>query len=272
MTEPSELRIASWNVYVFNEKIDEAVAFIEKLDADVLCMQEVSETLLKRLESLPYHMLSAIDRTWQLDAWRPSRGEATMYVVILSKHPILSHEKYLHPPLPSTTPWQTHLYYFARYIVGMWRGGPGRDSEFLKAEIQLGEDTVEVWSAHLSLFTPAIRSREFATLASHLNPDKKTIVCGDFNILDSWRVKLINWLQGGRIWDALPWSNERTHIQESFSSADLTNPLAGTVTHPIAHSQLDHILVSNDLATRDAHVIRELHGSDHYPVELTISL
>ncbi len=82
----------------------------------------------------------------------------------------------------------------------------------------------------------------------------------------------LNWLQGGRLEDAMPWARERENVETQFKKANLTNPLLGKSTHPVAQSQLDHILVPPNTPIIDTQVFLELHGSDHYPVKVSIQI
>lgn len=266
------LKLVSWNVFVLNPRIADACAFIRDMDFDVLCLQEVPDALLEQLRSLPYHLVSSIDTIWVTDAHHPDRGESTMHHVILSKHPIVAHTAYAASELPTRMPWQTHFYYFLRYHLRMWRGGAMRARTFISANINVSDTTIRVFSAHLPLYTPQIRMSEFRSLCLHLSENIPNIVCGDFNVLDNWLMRPLNWLQGGSFASAMPWTHERADMQEQFKMSGFINPLHAKNTHKFAGCQLDHILVPIDTPTSNAQVIPELYGSDHYPVTVTIEV
>ena len=98
------------------------------------------------------------------------------------------------------------------------------------------------------------------------DPGLPTIVCGDFNTIESPLVSLLNWLLGGRISDSFLYKRERTHIEKRFVEHELRNPLRGKITHEFAGSQLDHILVSHAFTVKDAGVLSDRVGSDHHPI------
>lgn len=262
----------SWNVYALNKQVPDAFTFIQSLDFDILCLQEVPDSLLEMLRTLPFHLATSIDNTWVTDALHPEQGESTMHLVILSKHSIEKTAIYPYPPLPTKKPLQMQAFHIARYAIGMWRGGAIRGRTTLAAWIQIGEKTIQVFSAHLSLYTPQTRAAEFEVIAQHLDSDSIPIVCGDFNTLDYWMMRPLNWLQGGRLADAMPWARERENVEAQFKKANLMNPLSGKSTHPVAKSQLDHILLPPNTPITDSRVLFELHGSDHYPVKVSIQV
>src|SRR3989344_1419848 len=162
------MKVYSWNIFFRNTDFDRAFRFIEQLDFDVLCLQEVPESFLERLSKLNVHVASA----------------------------------------------------------------------------------------------PDVDMREIA-------PSSPTIVCGDFNILDTPLVSPFNWLLGGRVSDALRWRRERREIESRFAATGFVNPLRGRYTH-IFGAQLDHILVSPEFSVISAKVERRWIGSDHYPVSVEL--
>jgi len=102
------------------------------------------------------------------------------------------------------------------------------------------------------------------------DPSIPTIVCGDFNILESLHITPLNWVFGGRMRDVLH-RRERTHIEERFVEHELTNALRGSTTHPITQSQLDHILLSHSFTIKNAAVLPDRIGSDHHPIFVEVS-
>jgi endonuclease/exonuclease/phosphatase family metal-dependent hydrolase len=93
-----------------------------------------------------------------------------------------------------------------------------------------------------------------------------TVVCGDFNTLESPHITILNWLLGGRARDIFAWRNERRNMQKEFAQLKLQNPLRGRSTHPVARSQLDHILVPETFRVTRAEVLPDRRGSDHNPI------
>ena len=114
--------------------------------------------------------------------------------------------------------------------------------------------------------------KEFETALAERDPSIPTIVCGDFNTIESPRVSLLNWLLGGSVSHAINYNLERTLVEKHFVEHELHNPLRGQVTHLFADSQLDHILVSHSFSTKSASVLADRVGSDHHPIRVDISI
>ncbi len=69
----------------------------------------------------------------------------------------------------------------------------------------------------------------------------------------------------------MPWHRERKQAEARFRDVRLKNPLRGRVTHGFSRSQLDHILVPEDVKVLRAEVVRKTYGSDHHPVLVEVS-
>jgi exonuclease III len=80
------MKVYSWNVCLFNKRIDEMADYIRALDFDVLCLQEVPLTLLERLQEMPFEMAQVIEVV------RLERGNTRVpvYQAIVCKQPILN--------------------------------------------------------------------------------------------------------------------------------------------------------------------------------------
>lgn len=246
-----------------NNKLDEALRWIEKLDFDVLCLQEVPEAFLEKLRSLPWHLAVASEGDRLL-----SKKTVRAYAVIVSKNPIAAHGEIALPDIP--TPLLTRLFirlmrpfHFCRvtdrHAVYADIATPHR------TEASQTPEPLRVISVHLSLSFPEQRARELALVLQTALPHH-TIVCGDFNIIESPKVSLLNWLMGGSFRDILAYMTERAAAEAAFAEHGLKNPLRDQLTHPFALSQLDHILVPTDFAVKRSGVSAHLHGSDHRPI------
>lgn len=256
------MKIYSWNVLFRNKELDNVVAFIEKLDFDIFALQEVSEELLERLKKLPYSLAFSTNAARIYASGKTITGS----VVILSKHPI-EHSESISLPMElyqEPTAWQAKL---AGRLLS-W-GYPYQNKSGLRAEIGLLDSRrVQVFCAHLTLpfATPSIRQKEFDFLMQKRSKDIPTIFCGDFNILELPHITVLNWLSGGKLTDWIFWWRERQAFKSKFQEYSLQNPLKGQVTHSIALSQIDHILVSKDSRILSKKVLRTKFGSDHSPV------
>ena len=140
----------------------------------------------------------------------------------------------------------------------------------LYADIPMKGVSVRIFNLHLILAQPAWRLKEFEMAMAKRNSSVPTIVCGDFNTIEAPHISLLNWILGGRVSDAFFHRRERTNVQESFVQHELVNALAGSITHPISRSQLDHILVSQSFSIKNAEVLPDRIGSDHHPIRVTI--
>ena len=129
---------------------------------------------------------------------------------------------------------------------------------------------MRVFNLHLVLAQPAWRLKEFEMAMAERDSSRPTIVCGDFNTIEAPHISILNWLLGGKVSDVFFHRRERTNIQEHFVQHELVNALAGSITHQLSRSQLDHILVSHSFAIKNASVIPDRIGSDHHPISVEI--
>ena len=125
---------------------------------------------------------------------------------------------------------------------------------------------IRVFNLHTALTRMDLRVKEFESALAERDPSMPTIVCGDFNTIESPRGSLLNWLLGGPVSHASNYTLERTLIEKHFIAHELHNPLRDRVTHLFADSQLDHILVSHSFTITSATVLPDRVGSDHHPI------
>lgn len=255
------MKIYSWNVLCYNRKIPEVIAYIEGLEFDVLCLQEVTPELLDHLKTLPYHLAYHID---VIRFYKESR-EAPLYVAVLSKQPFANSGTLQFFDFPY--PFHTRLFIAC---MSLFRWSFVTERGALYADIPHGDRLLRVFSVHLTLWGPHHRAREFEAVIGHVEPGQPTVICGDFNVIEFAPMKILNWLLGSPLPHGMPWYPERDLFEERFADAGFHNPLRGMVTHRFSRSQLDHILVSLDLAVADAAVEPDSHGSDHQPVSVTL--
>lgn len=244
-----------------NKELDRAFEFIRATDFDIFCLQEVPADFLTRLKTLPYHCASTID-TERID-----RDITQIYLVTLSRYPITKQDVVHFPEYWAEWPWRTRI--FVR-LMRSFHFAKTKNRQGFFVDITVRDTIFQVFNLHLVLAHPDLRLVEFEHALAEHERSQPGIVCGDFNILESPKITLLNWLLGGRISDTIFWMRERTRIEKSFASHELKNPLRGKNTHPLSRSQLDHILVSNSFSVKDAHVIPDRVGSDHHPIRVEI--
>ena len=256
------MKIYSWNVVCYNKKLAEMRDFIEHLDFDVLCLQEVPEDLLICLKKMPFHLVSHIDVIRAMSATKRVEN----YVVILSKRPIANSGTLQF--FNFRFPFHTKLFIALMRPFG-FTFVTERGAAY--ADIDLGNGILtRIFSVHLTLWGPHNRAKEFEAVIEHAQPGMPAIIAGDFNVLEYGPMKILNWLLGAPLRQAVPWYPERDLFEERFSAAAFHNPLKGKVTHGFSRSQLDHILLSEGLQAKRAWVHPELHGSDHNPVAVEL--
>lgn len=255
--------VYSWNMLYRNRELDRAFDFISKSDFDVFCLQEVPDVFLRRLQALPCSVAFRKERELPL-----KDGPIPNYIVILSKHPISAQGDLPHADHADSLPLRTRLFTRLMPFELIVQTHGRRD---MYADITVAGAPIRVFNLHLALAYPAWRMREFETAMLAHSPDRPTIICGDFNILEKPHITPLNWLLGGRMTDTLLYSRERTHIERRFVEHKLVNPLFGGITHPLSQSQLDHILVSHALSVKNTAVIPDRFGSDHHPIRVEIA-
>ena len=258
------MTIYSWNMLYRNRELDRAFAFISHADFDIFCLQEVPEAFLEQLRTLPYASSVRLDGERLL-----STGSVRNYIVTLSKYPITAEKEISFDDYWTAFPLLARL--FIRVMPSRFFS-PTRNRGGLAVDVSHKTGaSLRIFNLHLVLAHPAWRLKEFGRAMLERDPAQPTIVCGDFNILEAAHIAPLNWLLGGRFSDALRYRRERSVIERRFAEHELANLLAGRITHPLSHSQLDHILVSHSFTIKNAEVLPDRIGSDHHPVRAEIA-
>ena len=242
-----------------NSELDRAFAFIAESDFDVFCLQEVPEAILLRLKELPYEMVSAVDMEKHF-----SSATIRSHNVILSRFPITTSSAIPFADAWDELPLRTRL--FIR-LMRPFHFAEVRGRHGLVADFDINGTPLRIFNLHLLLLAdPARRIEEFEQALLSYSREIPTIICGDFNTIESWRVAILNWLLGGKVFDTLFYTRERLHLEKRFAEYEITNALRGKNTHAFANSQLDHILVSKHFSLQNASVLPARLGSDHHPI------
>lgn len=251
------MKIYSWNMLFRNRELDRAFEFVSHVDFDIFCLQEVPDGFLKRLRSLPYHLVETIDANHLF------RVPSSHRVVIISRYKIVQSKRIPFPDYWPELPWRAKALVRLLSPFG-WSKRTNRAALF--ADVVTPTGNVRIFNLHLVLATPEKRLREFEQAMVERDPSLPTIVCGDFNTIEAPHVSILSWLLGGSVSDAFLYRRERTHIEKCFVDHELINPLAGGMTHPFSRSQLDHILVSHSFSIKSADILPDRVGSDHHPI------
>lgn len=263
------MTILSWNLYFLNPELEDAFAFIRDQDADIICLQEVPAAFLELLQALPLSVTSAIETAMTRNGERLEN-----HSVVLSRYPLAAAHEVLLPNRDRQMPLRGRLFIGFMYLTGLWKRtrNLGFPRGVAIADVETPEHgTVRVASAHLSLTNPRWRAEELGIVLDAMGTGFPRIVAGDFNIIESFPVSVINWLLGGTLADAFQAKRERASLVRLLARRGLANPFARLRTHRVSGSQLDHILVSESLRTRDPRVLPDCHGSDHNPIRLSVA-
>lgn len=255
------MKVYSWNILYKNKQFPRALEFIRNLDFDVLALQEVPEPFLEELRALPFHIAYDIDA----DRLFP-HGLSRNYLVVLSRYPI---EHQVSVPMEAyPIPLRTRAALALLRLIGFTMIA---NKHGFAVDVAHDSGKIRVFNLHLTLSHPRQRLIEFERAMAERGT-LPTIVCGDFNILESLRVTSLNWILAGKVRDALQHRRERTTIEKRFIEHELVNPHRGQITHPFSRSQLDHILVSKHFTVADARVLPDPVGSDHHPIAVDVTL
>jgi endonuclease/exonuclease/phosphatase family metal-dependent hydrolase len=252
------MKIYSWNILCRNRELDRAFDFISKSDFDIFCLQEVPEEFLKRLQTLPYHIAFRSERELLYPC-----GPVHNYVVTLSKDEIVSQGEILFPEYWHFLPLRTRLFVM---LMPNQLFTKIRNRSALYVDVKTDKQSLRIFNLHLILAQPAWRLKEFEMAMAERDPSRPSIVCGDFNTIEAPHISILNWILGGKVSDAFFHRRERTDINKRFVQHELVNTLAGSITHQLSRSQLDHILVSRSFSIKDAEVLSDRIGSDHHPI------
>ena len=261
----------SFNMLNANQYLDKVLDFLCTLhDRNwniITCLQEVPKWFLLSLEEI-----SECCATHGIEVTHATKECVSDYLVILSRHPIIGHKRIA---LPELAPPKLRARCFTACTgIGDQRG-KDTNRGFTYSDLDIDGVLLRVFNAHLPLATPAERMRDLHLIAEHSVPNRKSIICGDFNTLGNPALKALNFALGGPFITATPWYSERAEIERYCAQHRLSDPLAGKITFrkgPLRDGPLDHILVPNDLNVVCARVSKDRRGSDHYPVSVMVEL
>ena len=249
-----------------NKELDRAFEFIANSDFDIFCLQEVPEDFLKRLQVLSSSVAYSIAHRSDVERLFPD-GVKNNFVVTLSKYPITNQGEIQFPEYWHLLPLRARIFV---HLMRPFHFSMIRNRGGLYVDVTASGKSLRVMNLHLILAQPAWRLKEFETAMAERDPSRPTIVCGDFNTIEAPHISILNWILGGKVSDAFLHWRERTDINKQFVQYELVNTLAGSITHQLSRSQLDHILVSHSFTIKNAEVLPDRIGSDHHPIRVEV--
>ena len=242
------MRILSWNVYNRRSHVTGVLDVLARYQPDVAALQEVSEEVVRGLES---------DGGWSVYVADDfiERGEVS-HLATLTRVPS-RHEKVAVNSRRATS----------RSLVG-WLF---RWTECIEAQVVFLEtdSPLAVVNLHLACaVSPRTRMQQLDAILNLARPDN-CVVCGDFNTFGVGGIRLAGPLFGFSLSDML--RDERDVLEKTLEAAGfaVAVPEQDRPTLPRFRLVLDHFAVSKELIAT-ASVLPELEGSDHHPILLDL--
>ncbi len=255
------VRILDFNVWDENPKpAMEIVDFIFSHDADIVCLQEVREDVLREL---------IVRGVYHLEFARGTESESlgTSFLVILSKLGVKKHGVIRN----------THTHSSASFFRWWKRIKEHLESHFVL--INTKNVSLQVFNMHLPVFSgPLARIRQFRKIIKRRQAGYLHIIAGDFNIYaDRWYHKFIGWLFLGHSNSDLL-VDERDSFENIFKEHKLRNIFRGRTTYSLMMKmllfQFDHIIIPDTIADHvsRAYVCKDSGGSDHKPIIVELDI
>jgi len=246
------MKILSWNIYNFNSSPSKALDFVLSNGADVICLQEVSNTLYTSLKTKYqgeiYRSLDFIEN-----------GDEH-YLVILTKQKVLSFEKK-----------ELNKGEKASFVQKIFNWKEALSYQYV--DIDSGNSKMRVFNLHLTNGSGSTkRLNELKIISKNLSKDRNNILCGDFNTFLTPTLSLFIKPFYSIPKDDLK-SNELEVFDKTINEYGLEDGLKGKYTFNLfgVKFKLDHILLSKGKYKYTTSVDKDRHGSDHYPISVSLS-
>lgn len=236
--EPAKaLRLMTYNLNYGNPDPNTSLDAIEKADADIVLLQEIThewrQYLAKRFaKQYPHHAYRVYTR-------------AAGGLAVLSKHPIEREELWA-PPAGTGAWFPAQRLVFASPLGAL---------QVLHVHLRPCLDGGSWVKGFLT--TPPLRRREIEAHWKKMDYQLPTVVAGDFNEDPDGRAVTYLTKHGMR---RVPTTGPTTWHYETVSSGK---------THDLLKLDIDHVMVDGHFSARDAHVM-DVGASDHRPVVVTI--
>src|SRR5688572_27920077 len=237
------MKIISWNVLTQNENIEKGLDFIFEQNPDVICLQELPQNILEKLESSKqWNITSVID-------FHHLKTNTNSYVAILSKVPVDNTGRFVYFGKKINSIYSNIVYKAWAKIVEM--------HEAIYVDINLGNTEYRIVNAHLSCSTNTRNKlSQLEKVLNLRNTPGHTIMCGDFNLIGNNLInKLIGWIREYSLEDYK--IDEVNSVIKLFNKYGFTNIFKGKSTiSNLNHKmfQLDYILADNKLSAKNTKI------------------
>lgn len=253
------MKLLTWNIKRDNKNLkkntkrfnsDKIIEGIKDFDADVICLQEVPQNLLrsikKAMEVEGYKMFQCAEYR------RPSKNLFTKMVILsrtkIEGDGIVSHRDDM----------------FASLHIRLQNEQQSMESMYV--DVMAGEKKVRIFNTHLPLSVPPrVRMQYLDSILDAFDKDCENVICGDFNPVAKFPFSMFwGWAHSYRLRDYLAY--EPLMVRKKVKQADLTSLFRFKCTHPVTRQQLDYILAPKTLDIKEKKVIRKRYKSDHKPL------
>ena len=244
-------RIASWNVLYSNASNHRVVDFLETMDADVVALQELSQSHLAHLDATGrWHVVRSPDQ---------SGAQTSSFLGLVSKT-VPQRWRVVDMPVADRS---------KRSLFARLTATSGTQTALL-AEWEVGGRTLQVLNLHLTCATsPEGRRRERAAGLAAMSADVPGVVLGDLNAMARrWISPAFAIPFGYRPRDLLV--NELSEVAGWAAGHGFAGGIDG-VTFPWLGLQLDQIFVRGATIV-SGRILKHRFGSDHRPVVVDLAV
>jgi endonuclease/exonuclease/phosphatase family metal-dependent hydrolase len=239
------VKVLQWNVW-FKENIEQVVRELKRFDADVICLQELTQGYVEQTRENTWEYIGhELGYTYRVQEIPIVTAEAQWLQgnAIFSRHPVVGQMKtWLHKPADQED------------TTDQYRG-------YLEVRIQIGDQQLTVATTHMSFAQMNREDQELARLLSIIQSQSHPFVLtGDLNATPGSKrvVELAKHLQ---------------HAGPDFTQNTWTTKPYVFPSGPVSTLdwRYDYIFTSSDVMVQDARIL-ETDISDHLPVQATIEM
>ena len=240
------MRLITWNIKITNKKFKKGFDFIFRQDPDIICLQEVSNSALNYLKKSDYNIHTSC---------QSSGKNNKRYKLILTKKNVCGkHKTFI------TQDFDRKIFWRKVSNIGF-----GFNKELYNGIYVDLPNNLRIINLHLDACSgPVYRIDQFKKSLEYMAPEKKTIICGDFNsignvFMNTLFKPIFNF----------PFShikvNEKKELSKIFEKYNLKDIFKGIVTFPFFPKgfQIDHVLIHEDIKLKLRRVFDQKFNSDH---------